>query len=282
MSLKDKAMLINLSISMWTNSRMDRRAATEIETAHGAHDAGRYNKTLVNKVYLDPLAKFAASVRTYHYKRTLPWMDNGTRLLPAVGAMDYFAQIRTFKQTFEQMVDQFVYLYTSQLITDAQLRLGTLYNQGDYPSAADMRLKFSINTDLQPISEGSDFRISLGEDELHAIQQDIDLKAAQRTAAAQKNAWSRLREVVQNIHTRMTSDKVVIRDSLMDNTRDLLRVLPGLNIQNDPHMQAMCNRISSELIHANNRLRASAQLRAEVAEKAVAILEEIPDDDNNP
>ena len=101
MSLKDKAMLINLSISAWTNSQQDKKAAAQIESQHGAHDAGRYNKTLVDKAHLAPLTKYAAAVRAYHYKMTLPWMDNGARLLPAAVAMEYFAKIREFKQGYE-------------------------------------------------------------------------------------------------------------------------------------------------------------------------------------
>lgn len=276
MSLKDKAMLINLSISAWTNSQQDKKVSAEIEAQHGAHDAGRYNKTLVDKAHLDPLTKFAAAVRAYHYKMTLPWMDNGTRLLPAAVAMEYFAQIRAFKQQYEALVNQFVHLYSTQLVADARRRLGTLYNPDDYPPAAEMALKFGITTDLQPVSEGADFRVSIGDDEVAAIQRDIDAKATERTKAAQAAAWSRLRDAVQNIQIRLSAPKVIIRDSLIENARELARVMPGLNVQGDPHMAHVCKRISEELLISPEVLRRSEHTRKSLAEKAEAILREMP------
>ncbi len=78
-SLQTQAMLVTLSVSCWTGRVQDKKVSAEVEQTHGATDAGRYNKLLVDKAHMDPLVQFAGKVRQYHYKMTLPWLDNGAR-----------------------------------------------------------------------------------------------------------------------------------------------------------------------------------------------------------
>ena len=46
--LNHKAMLMTLSISQWTARKHDKHASSEIEKSHGAKNAGRFNKLLVD------------------------------------------------------------------------------------------------------------------------------------------------------------------------------------------------------------------------------------------
>lgn len=276
MSLQSKTMLVTLSVSCWTARKQDKKVSAEVEKSHNARDAGRYNKVLVDKAHLDPLTSYAGQIRTFHYKMTLPWMDNGARLLPSMLFMEYTAELRKMKIEYENLVNKFVSLYNSQLIQKARVRLGTMFDPEDYPLGSDLFAKFGVETDIMPVPSGSDFRVDVAESERARIVSDISSKVAERQSAATRDAWFRISDAVGLIAARLGAEKSIIRDSLIDNTRDLARLLPGLNINADPLMEQVCQLITDNLLVDPERLRRSATLRRSTALSAQQILATIP------
>jgi hypothetical protein len=267
-----------MSVSCWTARKQDKKVSAEVEASHGAHDAGRYNKLLVDKVHLDPLTSFAGQIRMYHYKMTAPWMDNGARLLPAKLSMEYFAEVRRLKQDYQDKVRQFVHLYSTTLVQAARQRLGTMYNPGDYPASSDLFRKFDVEVDIQPIPDGQDFRVDISDAERARIAQEIGDKVAERTHAAQRDAWARIREAVTAVESRLSTPKGRIYDTLIGNVETLVRILPGLNIANDPRMDQVCREVTDRLIVDPQRLRDSISSRKRVAEAAREILGMMPNE----
>jgi hypothetical protein len=83
-SLSSKAMLCTVSISAWSGYKFDREASEEIAHIHGAEkDSGRFNKRLVPRKELEEITKIIGRARRNHEFVTLPWSDNGYRVLPA-------------------------------------------------------------------------------------------------------------------------------------------------------------------------------------------------------
>lgn len=276
MSLQTQAMLITLSVSCWTARKQDKKVAAEVEASHNAKDAGRYNKLLVDKVHLDPLMNYAGQIRSYHYKMTLPWMDNGARLLPSRLFMEYSANIRSMKAHYQTLVNDFITKYDATLRQDARQRLGTMYDANDYPEGYQLRAKFDVETDVAPVPDGQDFRVDVGDAERTRIGREIADKVAERQAAAQRDAWVRVRETVALIQLRLSADKARIHDSLIDNARDLSRLLPGLNVSEDPQMDRVCSAITERLLIDPQTLRNSRTARVRVASAAAEILEMVP------
>ena len=276
MSIQTQAMLVTLSVSCWTGRVQDKKVSAEVEVAHGATDAGRYNKLLVDKAHMDPLVQFAGKVRQYHYKMSLPWLDNGARLLPSALFLEYSHQIRQFTSEYERIVDAFIQLYDSTLVQAARQRLGTMYDPEDYPPGADLRAKFGITVDITPVPDGQDFRVDVGDAERTRISRQISEAVAQRSAQAEKDAWDRCRNIVSTIQTRLSAPKPIIRESLIDNASELVRLLPGLNVSGCPKMQAVCDSIATKLIVSPDVLRNSMSARQRVAKAAKEILEMMP------
>jgi hypothetical protein len=271
MSLQEKAMLITLSVSCWTARKQDKKVSAEVEASHNARDAGRYNKLLIDKVHLDPLTSYAGAIRQYHYKMTLPWMDNGARLLPSKLFLEYSQEVRKMQAQYERLVDDLVNKYP-QLVQEARQRLGTMYDPDDYPDAYDIRSKFSVETDIMPVPDGADFRVGVADSERERIRAEISQRVALRQASAIRDAWIRIREVVGNVAARLSTPKPIIRDSLIENTEELARLLPGLNVNDDPAMSDVCQRIIDKLIVPPDRLRRSMSLRRQVVADAQGIL----------
>jgi hypothetical protein len=108
-------MLAAVHISIWTAIKHDRKVSRDVADQHGAHQgAGRYNKQLLRGAdKLDELRTLAGQIRQHFYKITLPWSDEGFRLLPANFYFDLMARMREFEAGFEQGVESFLRVYRS-------------------------------------------------------------------------------------------------------------------------------------------------------------------------
>lgn len=274
-TLQTKAMLASLSISQWAARKHDKTVSKEVELKHGAHDAGRFNKLLVNKTLLDPIAKLAGEIRTYHYSVTLPWTDKGDRLLPSILFMEYMAQIRVFRAKFDELVKNLLAAYPAE-IQAARVRLGTMYDAADYPTVDELVDRFNMIVEFVPVPTAADFRVDVSESAAAEIRESITKTVATRQADAMKDCYRRVREVVSKIQERLSDDKAVFKDSLIENARDLMNVLPGLNIMNDPILNTLHQEITDTLLVRPDTLRHSPSKRRETADAADAILAKVP------
>src|SRR6516165_7807034 len=107
-SLSSRAMLCSLSIAQWSASKHDHEAAEEIAARHGAQpDVGRYHKLLIPKETLAEVHQIAGEARREHYFMTLPWDDNGYRVLPAAVYMEHTEKLREYSRQFMTAVEIF-------------------------------------------------------------------------------------------------------------------------------------------------------------------------------
>ncbi|PTT39221.1 hypothetical protein DBR23_11750, partial [Acidovorax sp. HMWF018] len=105
----------------------------------------------------------------------------------------------------------------------------------------------------------------------------ITKAVAERQAKMVSDCWTRMREVVGRIADQCSKEKPIIRDSLIDNARDLVNVLGGLNITDDPDINAVRADIENRLLVPVTQLRSSPVTQARVAISAKEILERIPE-----
>lgn len=271
MSIKDKAMLVQLNIRQWNAERHDKAVTAQAEADFNAKNAGRFNKYLVPKESLEKIRKIGTRTRDEHYKLTLAWGDNGDRLLPSKGYMDYTAKIRATKSEFEQAVEEFLNVYP-QLVVDARQRLGNMYDPTEYPDVKFIRRKFAIETSFFPLPDAADFRVDITDKEREKIRSEITNTVHSRQQAAVNECWNRLRDVVGKIHQRLSDPKAVFRDSLIENAHLLVELLPKLNFTEDEHLDHVRDLVQEHLLVPPQRLRDDPGLRAYVAERAGWIL----------
>src|SRR6202008_36854 len=133
---------------------------------HGPYPgAGRYNKQLLREAErLESLRSLSGQIRQYFYNITLPWSDEGYRLLPAHFYFELTAKMRDFEQAFAQQVEEFLAVYPSY-IEQVRPELNGLFREEDYPSAEKLRNKFGVRIEVLPIPSGEDFRVTLSQEE---------------------------------------------------------------------------------------------------------------------
>jgi hypothetical protein len=237
MNITEKAMLVRLSISQWTARRFDLKATNHVISDYGAkRDSGRFNKLLVDLDAVKTYQKAANEARTFHYSNTLPWGDDGSRILPSKNYLPYTKKMRKLKESFEKSVNDFVDMYPG-LIERAQNDLNGLFNKKDYPSPSDLPGKFNFSIGVVPVPAAGDFRVSLSEDEVEQIRADIEARVQDSIAAAMRDAWDRLFQVVKHMAEKLRDRKAIFRDSLIGNIEELCDILPRLNLTDDPNLK---------------------------------------------
>lgn len=270
MALQDQAMLVNLNIRMWEARKYDRVATHDVETKHGANDAGRFNKLLIDKASLSGLVKVTGAARQHHYKSTLPWGDNGDRLLPSRMYFQYQKDMREYRVKVEAAADEFARAYPG-LVQAARKRLGTLYDPRDYPPVHLVRQRFGLDTSFTPIPDAKDFRVDVAADDAAKIKEDITRMVGDRHRAAVKDMFARAQEMVTRVHERLTSEKPVIRDTLMTNLQELVTLMHAFNTEGDPELQHLEQQLRA-MICTPQQLRARPEVRDKTAKAANDLL----------
>jgi hypothetical protein len=265
-------MLVTLTVSQWTARKFDRKATKEVNASHGAKDAGRFNKLLIDAASLLPIQQTEGAARLHHYSITLPWGNLGERLLPATLFMEYADAMSKYRMEFESRVAALVSTYP-KLREDARVRLGSLYEPSDYP--IEIGSRFSFATHFAPVSSADDFRVNLSSDYVAVIKQDLINQQNSRQAEAMKHVWERVRDVVEKIQEVCSKEKPRIFDSMVDNARQLVDVLPALNLSNDPDLNRVADEMRALLV-PTAQLRTSAVKRNTMAKTADQILASLP------
>jgi hypothetical protein len=274
-SLGGKAMLCSLSISTWSARKHDRDASEEIAARHGAQsDAGRYHKVLVPKTALAEIQKIVSEARQEHYFLTLPWDDNGYRVLPAAAYMDHVEKMQALSQRFRAAVEKLLQQFAG-LVEQAGSRLGGLFRPQDYPTGEELRVKFAFETRVVPLPDAGDFRVSLGEEEKARIQRQITAAVEASIQVGSRELWHRLYEAVHHMSERLSAYRVgeegvehPFRDSVVSNLGKLVEVLPKLNLTGDPELERLTAEVRASLLIDPQRLRESESLRTGTARAA--------------
>ena len=134
MNLTHDAMLVSLRISAWSGRLYDRKASNHVAVHHEASaSAGRYNKCLLPKAAFAALTATMSKTRSSHYEQTLPWDDQGSRLLTVANYEHYMQLLDGLRERMVRERARFIEDYEDN-IDQARLDLGKLFRIEDYPS----------------------------------------------------------------------------------------------------------------------------------------------------
>lgn len=276
MSIANNTMVVNLQISMWSGYKLDRSMTHKVTTeAKADADAARVNKHLVPKEALKEIVSAAGALRTHFYEHTLPWGDNGDRLLPRLAFAEFMQEHGRLCQEFDSAVDTFVTQKYLAARDQAEFRMGELFDPNDYPEPEQQRRKFSVNLDVHGVPTGHDFRVDMDEQTVDMLRQQIEAKNNERVTAAMRDVWERLAVVINHFADRMGSD-AVFRDSTVTNLEELVEMLPALNVTNDPELEKLRRDIADTLVgYAPKDLRKDSAVRDAAAKESRRIADQM-------
>jgi hypothetical protein len=225
---------------------------------------------------LDTIVKYAANARAWHLSQTLPWTDNGSRLLPMSNFMDYKKQLGELENNYEALVDKFIIAYPN-LVSAAAFQLGNLFDRNEYPDEGALKRKFKFTYSFFPVPTAGDFRIDINEEAKAEIMANCNSAYEDRLNNAMREAWSRLHECLTRMSERLTDNadgsRKIFRDSLVENGVELVSMLKHLNITQDPQLEQARRDLQSAIgSHDLDSLRDNSNAREVVKMKVDTIL----------
>ena len=256
MSISASAVLVELNISVWPASKLDREITDKVNTdASAVRGASQTKKNLFAGTSLrKDISDFAARVRLYHNKHTLPWADKGERMLPTALFMDYKQTMNGFEQTFNMMCNNFFIEYP-RLVAEAPANLGKMYSPYDYPELTDVRLKFGFRRTVKPGPEAGDFRLDIPANDLDEMRSEFLKQQDNKLAEAMREPWDRLHEMLVGISEKLTDKdgeaKKRYHDTLITNPIELCGLLTKLNVTNDPKLEEARRQLEMAMIGAD-------------------------------
>jgi hypothetical protein len=277
-SIASSAMLVELSISTWTARKLDKKVSTKVDLDSGAKTkVVNANKNLMAGTgVLDTIVKYAANARAWHLSQTLPWTDNGSRLLPMSNFVEYKKQLGELEANYEALVDKFIIAYPN-LVSAAAFQLGTLFDRNEYPDENSLKRKFKFTYSFFPVPTAGDFRIDINEEAKAEIMANCNNAYQDRLNNAMREAWSRLHECLSRMSERLTDNadgsRKIFRDSLVENGVELVSMLKHLNITQDPKLELARRELQSAIqYHDLDSLRDNSNAREAVKMKVDSIL----------
>jgi hypothetical protein len=222
-----------------------------------------------SKLILDtknPAYRAVAAVRSeasgYWRTVTLPFPEAGIRLLPQ-NSLGLFANtMQTYRERLQEAARELAAQYDA-IKSEAQRRLGTLFNASDYPGTLDGL--FDMEWSVVPI-EPPQYLVALNPEVFQAEQARVRERFESAVELAEQSFAGELQKLVSHLAERLTGlhdgQPKVFRDSAVENLRDFFERFRRLNIRSSPELDALVEQaqqtitgIEPQTLRDSNRLR---------------------------
>ena len=281
-SISSSATLVELGISKWTGRKLDKRASADVASANYASDgvANVHKKLLGNCAELKAIDTLVGDARNTHYSMTMPWSDSGLRLLTTKAYFKYHETMTEIQANFDDCVNTFLQAYDWE-ITQAQAKLGDLFNRNDYPTTESLSSKFGFRLSYMPLPEAGDFRLDINTEAQAEMKSHYETYYTTQLNNAMNDIWQRAFKSLSRMSERLDyashEDKKLFRDTLVTNVLDIVDLLSVCNITNDTQMEAMRMKLEDTLQGVTpDALREDAFLRAETKKSVDEVIKSLP------
>lgn len=271
--LEQNALVVSMSIKRWTGRKVDKSASDGVTEGAGAkRGTARVTKDIIDREAIKEIdVVYTRAVRELQ-SITLPWDDVGSRLVPGARVLQLRLKLEALRTEFFAKVQALARRY-GELRADAAESLGTLFNEQDYPPAYTIPEKFAFNMHFTPVPT-NDIRVAMPDSLRETIQREMDAAVHQRLEAATAATFQRVHDTIKRLHSITSSEKPRFHDSLESDVRELVDVLPDLNLTGDPKLAALADTLRLRFAGlAIDDLRSDEVFRAKVAEDSGSVLD---------
>lgn len=275
MSITKECMIVNLSIGRWYGFARDAELGRSVAITHHAdEDATNVNKRLMPSKVLRDVNSSLTTIRNHFYANTLPWHDKGGRLLTRKLFTKFIEEHEALVKKAEAAIEKFITVDYPAERDRAEFRMGEVFNPSDYPSQSELRAMYRVQLDFEPVGDSGDFRVEMDKKHLDSVRQSIERNVNARIQTAMREVWERLAKTLRHFHDRMAEEDARFKRATVDNLREIVEVLPALNVLDDPDLEAIRIDIANHLADLDPvELRDNDELRREVSGEAKRIMD---------
>ena len=271
--LSQQIMLVSLTVTKPKLSEKDKAVTSEVAIdKHASTSAVSVVKRLYPQHLIAPINEVEGAARRYIASLSNTSMGRMS-LVPLKLLPSLLTEIGTFRLQFQQAVTVFLNNYAG-VMAQAQQEQGSMFDASTYPDLSSLKQDFSFEMQYVPMGEVPNFIDGMEEAARAELQAEVEENTRKTIAAGQKELYARLGAAIARIKTQCGNEKGKIYDSLTGNLDEMLKVLPHLNLTNDPVFTALCEE-ARELVVPAVAIKTVPAVRESMAKKADGILSQM-------
>ncbi len=285
-ALQEIAVKSLVTFKCWSAHKVDQDATERtISDYQALEGAGRFNKKLIDKTHLKKLRSIVQEARKYWHTITLPWGNEGSRILPGDKIFDFETKMREFEREFELAYTDLEANYL-RIVDEQKTVLGNMYNSDDYPSINELRSKFSIKTEITGIESKDDIRLNMTEPLVNRLKNQAAEEEKTKIIEATRDIYQRLMQHLSYMVERLeatksdkkTNDEVYtkFKNTTITNLMEILELVPSLNISRDPTLDQVAKDLSEKLSQNDPvDIRNSDTIRQDVVQTGKSAMQQL-------
>jgi len=279
-TLQSSAMVLRLSISVYSGRKVDKKTREEVISDKGARSrsaASVYKSLFAGDDDLEAINTFASKARRDVAAITAPWSDNGDRIVSTRNYFEVADLLSSLRAEFNQLVRKFETNYSLK-VSNAAFVLGDLFDRNEYPLPETIMGKFAFTYSFEPVPSSNDFRVDLQNEALESLKQHYKQTATDRLQMAMNDVWTRVIDEVTRLRDKMIVPEEGKRPRIFATTfegfKDLVGSLDALNITNDPRLEDVRVQLKNALDPVDlDSIRESDDVRVAVRENMQRVLD---------
>ena len=255
-TLREKCILVRLRFKEFPNKKNDPTLTRKLANLVKADPSSlESKKTLLDCPAITELAKIKGDTRNNIINRLGSAWEVGERIM-ANALMDqleyeYAIAEQAWNDAKDSLRDQ-----AEAAIERAKRRLGDAFDSADYPSVEEIVGRFTMKLTYRLVPDTHDFRIdNLSHDRNEKLRVDIQNDVDDCIKDAMKSVEDRLVDTVSHLgevcakYGHDAKGKVIgrFKDSTVEKVTELAKLLPHLNITDDPRIAKAATELKDKL-----------------------------------
>jgi len=294
-ALHEKTSLISLEGSTWRGVKSDREAtdgtATLFETT--------VNWVMTSKRLVDPAVlrepkRVLAQARNYLRGKSAgaadgkfipgglpPWDSKGWYILPNILSETVVRNLGEFESQFNDAV-AVLRTVLPTAIGAARAENPKLFRDADYGSVDGIISHYSFATDSTIVPRAGDVRVDASKEFVAHLKGQIEAKSTKRLSEVTSHCIKTVVDVATHLAESLegydpeNKGASPFRDSTFDKVRDLISIIPALNVTNDAKIDKACQDLFAAVGNKSAaQLREDDDDRKDVAAKARAVADNL-------
>lgn len=285
MSLRETTAACKIRFTWWgTRKELSKEQKSRAAEAFDASE--KYlsmGKLLIDKKHpsYKALVEVKGEARAYWLSNTLPYVEDGVRLIQRTKITEFVAAFEAFRESLTNAANNFQDHYR-EIKNEAARRLGELFNELDYP--ATVAEQFSVAWEF-PSCEPPSYLEQLNPDLYERERARVQARFDEAARMAEQCFAQEMAELVSHLTERLAQSddgkKKVFRDSAVTNLREFFTRFRNLSsaISNDARneeLDRLVDEASSVMVGVTpERLRKDRDVREDVQSAFAQIQERL-------
>jgi len=269
---------VRVAIRVWGKASRKLKSTFAADALGADHAIVKEMARVIGKEALSPLTTIESRARALLNFYSAPTPLDGARFIHREKLADVLAALRMLEDEFDTAVDQFVANYPAA--RDAILaQQGTAADPEAYPPASKVREGCDFSLTVLPFG-ATDVTEILSAQEVQRLNNELyracENAKREAVAALAVRFHEAVTASVESLSGALDGTKKCFRDSAIENLRELVDVLPSINLTGDPLLEQARLKLSKvldgvdpELLRGDKTI--AAQVTASLADLAASV-----------